>query len=130
MDGETALKFVRSRHSPSGDFDRISRQQEILQALKQKITNLKFWEFDKFLEIYQILAQNVKTDLNFLEIKDWWEKMKDIPGENIVKTDVLGQNLFESGSAILGNTEASIVKPKAGVENYDEIKKFVEETIK
>lgn len=130
LDGETAEKFVRTRHSSSGDFDRIARQQEILQALKQKTANLKFWEFDKFLEIYQILAQNVKTDLGFLEIKNWWEKIKDIPGTNIVKTDVLSQNLFESGSATFGNEEASIVKPKAGVENYEEIKNFVEEIIK
>jgi len=129
LDGETAEKFVRTRHSSGGDFDRISRQQEILQALKQKTANLKFWEFDKFLGVYQILSQNIKTDLNFLEIKNWWEKIKDIPGANIVKTDILSQNLFESGSATLGNTEASIVKPKAGLENYKEIRKFVEETI-
>lgn len=130
LDGETAEKFVRTRHSSSGDFDRITRQQEILQALKQKTANLKFWEFNKFLEIYQILAQNVKTDLNFLKIKNWWEKTKDIPGANIVKTDIMSENLFESGSAALGNAKASIVKPKAGLENYEEIKKFVEEAIK
>jgi len=130
LDGETALKYICSRHSANGDFDRVSRQQEILQALKQKILNLKFWDFEKFIGIYQTLSQNTKTDLSPLEIKSWWEKIKDVPGQDIVKTDILSQNLFETGTALLGGTEASIVKPKAGVEDYGEIRKFVEEMIK
>jgi len=37
LDGETALKYARSRHSTS-DFDRSLRQQQIISALKKKIT--------------------------------------------------------------------------------------------
>ncbi len=36
LDGDTALKYARSRHSTS-DFDRSSRQQQILGALLEKI---------------------------------------------------------------------------------------------
>lgn len=50
LDGETALKYIRSRHSPGGDFDRIARQQEILQALKQKVVKLNFWHIGTFFE--------------------------------------------------------------------------------
>lgn len=39
MDGETALKFVRSRHSEQhgGDFGRSQRQQALLTAVKNKV---------------------------------------------------------------------------------------------
>lgn len=39
MDGETALKFVRSRHSEQhgGDFGRSQRQQALLAAVKNKL---------------------------------------------------------------------------------------------
>jgi len=38
LDGETALKYARSRHSTS-DFDRSRRQQQILGALLEKVKN-------------------------------------------------------------------------------------------
>lgn len=43
MDGETALTFARSRHGNNGegsDFARARRQQKILSALKDKITDI------------------------------------------------------------------------------------------
>jgi len=45
MNGETALKFVRSRHSVGDegtDFARSARQQQIISALRQKIVNPSF----------------------------------------------------------------------------------------
>jgi LCP family protein required for cell wall assembly len=39
LDGEDALAFVRSRSTPADDFNRARRQQEVLLALLEKITN-------------------------------------------------------------------------------------------
>jgi LCP family protein required for cell wall assembly len=39
LDGETALKYVRSRHNTS-DFDRARRQQEVLSAIKDKAMSI------------------------------------------------------------------------------------------
>ena len=44
MDGKTALKFVRSRHSAGDegtDFARSARQQQVIEALGNKILS---WE--------------------------------------------------------------------------------------
>jgi hypothetical protein len=38
LDGETALKYARSRHTTS-DFGRSARQQQLLQALSEKVRN-------------------------------------------------------------------------------------------
>jgi len=126
LDGETALKYIRSRHSTS-DFDRVIRQQEILQALKQKATTLNFWNIGTFYDIYSAISANVKTDLNLLQLNDYWTKFQNAPGENIIKNELT--DLLATGEATLGGATASIVRPKAGVENYTAIKDYVNKII-
>ena len=129
LDGQTALKYLRSRASPAGDFDRMARQQSVLQALKQKVLALNFWDIGKFVEIYNALSANIKSDLSLWQIKNYWDKIKNIPGENVIKSELNNQNLLISGQMNLGGETASVVKPKAGIENYDDIKKYITETI-
>lgn len=130
LDGETALKYMRSRHSGGGDFDRVTRQQEVLQALKQKVLSLHFWDIGKFMEIYDTLSANIKSDLSLWQIKDYWEDIKNIPGENIIKNELNNENLITTGQVNLGGESASIVRPLAGIEKYEEIKKYISEIIK
>ncbi len=62
MDGETALWYVRSRHS-TGDIDRGRRQQEVLQAMFDELVSLD--GLARAPELYQIYQQNVTTNLDF-----------------------------------------------------------------
>jgi LCP family protein required for cell wall assembly len=62
MDGETALWYVRSRHSTS-DLDRGRRQQEVLKAAFQQLVSLN--GLKRFPELYNIYQQNVTTNLAF-----------------------------------------------------------------
>lgn len=129
LDGATALKYLRTRHSASGDFDRVSRQQLVLQALKQKILALNFWDIAKFVEIYNALASNIKGDLGLWQIKAYWDKIKNIPGANVIKSELNNQNLLASGQINLGGEMASVLQPKAGIENYEEIKEYIAKII-
>ncbi|MFH1385667.1 MAG: LCP family protein [Patescibacteria group bacterium] len=129
LDGQTALKYMRTRHSAAGDFDRVDRQQEVLRALKQKVLALNFWDIGKFVEIYNALSANIKSDLSLWQIKNYWDKIKGIPGANVIKSELNSQNLFTSGQMNLGGQMASVLQPKAGIENYEEIRKYIEETI-
>lgn len=129
LDGETALKYIRSRHSANGDFDRIGRQQEIIQALKQKVLSLNFWNIATFSDIYKTLSKNIKTDLNLWEIGSLWKNIQKIPGENIIKNELSSANLFVSAQVELGGQIASVIQPKAGMENYEGIKKYIKQTI-
>jgi LCP family protein required for cell wall assembly len=68
MDGETALKYARSRHSTS-DFDRSRRQQDILKALGDKakadgtLTNPA-----RITSLMRIMNEHVATTLTFREM--------------------------------------------------------------
>lgn len=65
MDGTTALKFVRSRHSPSdgGDFNRAKRQQLFLQAVRDKVLSIGF--IPKILPLMDDLEGDLRTDIPF-----------------------------------------------------------------
>jgi len=68
LSGETALKYVRSRHSTS-DFDRSLRQQQVLSALKDKvISNGLLKNTSKIKELYQVFSKYVETDLSLWEM--------------------------------------------------------------
>lgn len=69
MNGETALKFVRSRNAQGEegtDIARSQRQQKVILALKDKIFSAKvLLNFKKIAELKQVLADNIKFDTQF-----------------------------------------------------------------
>lgn len=69
MDGETALKFVRSRHGigDGSDFGRSARQQLFIQAVKDKVLSANL--ITKIVPVVDELKNNLKTDLDPTAIK-------------------------------------------------------------
>ncbi len=66
MDGETALWYVRSRHT-SSDFDRTRRQQEVLQAMFYRLLSLN--AIQRAPELFALYQRNVFTDLTLADIQ-------------------------------------------------------------
>lgn len=60
MDGQTALRYVRSRHG-SSDFDRAGRQQQVLIALIRRLLDPAVWP--ELPEAYRVVVENIDTDL-------------------------------------------------------------------
>jgi LCP family protein required for cell wall assembly len=65
MDGETTLWYVRARYTTS-DFDRGRRQQEVLEALGNKLVSLN--ALARIPELYDIYRQNVTTNINLEDV--------------------------------------------------------------
>lgn len=131
FDGQTAAKYVRSRHTAYGDFDRIKRQQQVLLALKNKAAGLNLiTDLPKFLSLFDALKNNVAFNFDLAEIKTLWNLSKDF-GPNDLKGIVIdgdaSKNLIASGTAETSNGAASILYPSAGMENYDKIKEYIEQ---
>ncbi len=68
MDGQTALKFVRSRHAPGDegtDIARDRRQQQVVAALIQKIKSPSFLLSGKNLTaFYRLINEHLETNLS------------------------------------------------------------------
>lgn len=68
FDGDTALKYARSRKT-SSDYDRAKRQQDIILAIRQKAESLSLLtDFTKLGDFFQIYRKNVNTDLGLTQI--------------------------------------------------------------
>lgn len=70
LDGQTTLYYVRSRYS-TDDFDRMSRQQQVLIALKEKALSLGVLTNPiKIYNLLDILGEHLRTDASLVEIKN------------------------------------------------------------
>lgn len=84
LDGATALKFARTRHGDS-DIDRARRQQEVVMAIRDKVTRLNMLPnlIVQAPTLMASLSDNIKTGLSLHEIIQLAWLVKDIPQENI-----------------------------------------------
>jgi LCP family protein required for cell wall assembly len=73
MDGKTALKYARSRHDdPMGDFGRARRQQQVMLAIRDKITQVNALPrlLPRAGEIAATLSDAVQTDLSLQQVME------------------------------------------------------------
>jgi LCP family protein required for cell wall assembly len=68
MDADTVLWYVRSRKT-SNDFARNKRQQEVLQAIFEKMLSMD--AVRRAPEFYEIFKDNVTTDISWAELLTW-----------------------------------------------------------
>lgn len=126
MDGVTALKYARSRHSPEdgGDFARALRQQQVIEAVKNKVISLGF--VTKIIPLLDEFKKDVKTDINLDLIK------KLIPLANqsdkyIVTTYVISDdNLLQN--AVSADRQYILI-PKEGMDVWSGIQKGINNII-
>jgi LCP family protein required for cell wall assembly len=80
MDGELALKYVRTRHQDS-DFGRIQRQQQVILAVRDKALSLGV--IGHLPTLLDAVAGLYETDLTLAEIVSVAQVWGEIPRENI-----------------------------------------------
>lgn len=133
LDGETASKYIRTRHSTQGDFDRVGRQQQVLWALKEKLAALNpTADLPSMISVVQDAWNNIKTNISLTELPSLWSLSKQI-SPNDIKTIMIDDNpqngLLVPDQISVGGSQASILKPRTGIENYEEIQKFIEKNL-
>jgi LCP family protein required for cell wall assembly len=122
LNGETALKLVRTRHSKRGDFDRIQRQQKVLKAIKDKaFKGNVIQDIFSFHNILKNLKGSLSTNIYLCEIKRFFDIVENIESYEIIN-GVLDNNL-EDGVLKSGNIRgASLLVPRTG--DFSEIQEF------
>jgi len=104
MDGQTALKFVRSRHAEGEegtDFARSNRQQQVLSALSKKIITPSFLLNQQMVdELINIVNSNLISNINANLYPSLAKIALDIK-DNPVRSVPLTSSPDENGVAIL-----------------------------
>ena len=123
MDGATALKFARSRHSPTdgGDYNRSSRQKLVIEAVKDKIFSINF--LPKALPFINTLSYHLKTDLSLKDIEKHISLANEYQDYKIISFAITEDNLLEQGRSSNGQF---ILAPKAGETDYSEIQQTLQ----
>ena len=126
MDGSTALKFSRSRHSPEdgGDFNRALRQQQVIEAVKNKVISLGF--IPKIIPLMDEFKRDVKTDIGMDIIKKFIgqaDKSREFKITSFVLTD---KNVFKNATSDDGQF---ILIPNEGMDNWKGIQIIIKNMI-
>lgn len=125
MDGETALKFARSRHGTNGegsDFARSRRQQKIILALKNKIFSLgTLISPGKISSLINSVQKNIQTDFEAWEIIKFANEFREINNDDIIRHSL---DSAPGGLLVEGFTEegAYVLEPRTG--NFEEIQAY------
>ncbi len=131
MNGETALKYVRSRHSEGEegtDLAREARQQKIIEAIKEKILQPKTYLSVKNIKaLLSITSKYVETDIDFpaagILARKFLDNIKSV-SQNSIPENLL---VVPPTSNIYDNLYVFI--PKAGNGNWSEIQGWFSEAL-
>lgn len=141
MDGDTALKFVRSRHAlgvEGTDFARSKRQEKVIRAVKDKVFSADtFLNPVKLISLLELFKDSIDTDIKEDELDDFIKlarKMKDATIESIILED--GDNT-DNATVLLINPPTSpeynyqwVLVPSVGVDDFSEIHSYISCIIK
>jgi len=126
MDGVTALKYVRSRHSvqDGNDFGRSKRQKNLLLAVKQKVMAINF--LPKLIPFMNSLGENARTDLNMEEFGQLLQNSSQLSKYQISSLTLTDDNYLSFSYSDDGQY---ILIPRAGMDNFGDIHEWVKDRL-
>lgn len=130
LDGETALKYARSRKtSPNGDFDRAARQQQIVESFSRDILERDLLKNpQELMALLRIALRNSVSDFSLrglYSLYQTYQHIDDYQVKQIVLGEDLAQGPLKQGYRMFGRSRGYVLEPKIGPENYLEIKEIV-----
>lgn len=136
MDGEAALKFVRSRHAKGGegtDFARSQRQEKVIKAFMDKVFSLQIIVNPaKLVGLYNAVEQSVNTDIAENEFDDFIKLAQRFQKAKIQSVVIdYGDQENDRGGLLTHppiNSKYNfewVLIPRTGNEDYSEIYEFI-----
>jgi len=128
LDGEDALKYARSRHTTS-DFDRALRQQDILNAIKDRTFSLGVLSSPgKLKDLYEAISDNFVTNLSLTEIAHLGKLIDNFSGDSM-SSQVFNDTPWETAGFLYAPPRemfngAAVFLPSSG--DYSEIQYFTD----
>ena len=132
MNGEMALKFVRSRHAEGiegTDLAREARQQKVIDAVKTKLLDKKTYKDPtKDLAMLKVILNSVQTDIDYPTAAILARLVYD--GRNSISNNLIPQELIITPPISRVYDMQSVFIPKAGNGKWSEINKWMDTLLK
>lgn len=106
MDGETALKYSRTRHTDN-DFYRARRQQDVLMAIRERVFSLNMLPrlIQRAPALYSTLSYSIQTNMTLDMMVGLAQLAQDVSRENIrtgvIDTDYSMSYVTPEGAMVL-----------------------------
>jgi anionic cell wall polymer biosynthesis LytR-Cps2A-Psr (LCP) family protein len=81
LDGEQVVGYMRFRHDDQGDFGRVRRQQQVVKAMLDQVSQPQNWV--KLPHILEIARKSVKTSLSNARLAALLQIYRGVPDENV-----------------------------------------------
>ena len=137
MDGETALKYVRSRKGDNGegtDFARSHRQQKVIMAIKNKVLSLEtLIDLPKMLDLYIAYSDNIDTNIKLDEVQGFYLLSQQIDFSSVRSIVLDDRSGAEEGGLLYHPTDVSlyggayVLVPRG--ESYSQLHAYVQRYI-
>lgn len=134
MNGEMALKYVRSRKGTNGegtDFARSRRQQNVIMAIKNKALSLEtLVDLPKLKELYDTYSTYVDTNIDFATAQSFYLLSQKINFESIRTVVLDDRSAADEGGLLFHPTDTSlyggayVLIPRAG--DYSQLHAYVQ----
>lgn len=135
MDGETALKYVRSRHGDNNegtDFARAKRQQKVIEAIKQKVFSTNtLLNINTLKELYDTYRNNVDTNIEIGTIQSFYLLSQQIQFDQIVSIVLDDRSAADEGGLLYAPEDKEkyegryVLIPQAGDGDFSQIHAYV-----
>jgi len=130
FNGKKALLYARSRHgSERGDFDRSSRQREIILGLKDRVLSLgTFGNPLKISQLTDAFGNHAQTNLSINELTRLYELAQEIDSSRVASVGLADPpNDYVTTDFVAGQ---SVVVPRAGLYDFSEIQHYVRNSLR
>ena len=119
MDGETALKYVRSRHSlqDGTDFGRAARQQRFLEAMKDKVISFGF--LPKVIPLMDELKDYIKMDISLADMQKFLGEAGKSKEYKISSLVISNSNYLKNSYSTAGGF---ILVPQDGIDEWGDVR--------
>lgn len=129
VDGDTALKFVRTRHSKEGDFGRIKRQQALILAIYNKLQNKNLLNPKTASDLLPKIGAKILTDINLFEGLKFYSIFKTLTNDDINKTFLNLNNVLAEGKKEIYGGQQFVLFPRQGLNDFNQIHQLVNDFI-
>jgi LCP family protein required for cell wall assembly len=133
MNGERALKYVRSRHgdgSEGTDFARSKRQQKVILAIKDKLMSPTFViNLSKIKELFSLYEKDIETNIKSEDLVSFFALYKRLNLTDFTKVVLDDRSSAESGGLLVSPEDrevyggAYVLIPRVG--DYSQIHSYV-----
>jgi polyisoprenyl-teichoic acid--peptidoglycan teichoic acid transferase len=114
MNGQTALWYVRSRHTTS-DIDRTRRAQEVLQAILNRVVGID--GISHAPDLYEKYKQSVETDMELSDLIPFIQMAPQLTDSSKINRFVIGPGLVWD-YIVPGNGAMVLMPDLPAIQNY------------